>query len=114
MLILGGGRFAGELAQQIETRPDLALRVVGFLTPAAGPVATPRLGDYGDVGDVVRWLRPDRIVVAMPDRRGNLPVSDLLSCRFRGIEVEEGTHDLRAPHGAAGGGVAVAQRARVR
>jgi sugar transferase (PEP-CTERM system associated) len=91
VLILGGGRFAGELARQIETRPDLALRVVGCLTPASGPVAAPRLGDYGDVGEVVRRLRPNRIVVAMPDRRGNLPVSDLLSCRFRGIEIEEGT-----------------------
>ena len=91
VLILGGGRFASELAQQIETRPDLALRVVGFLTPGSGPDAAPRLGNYGDVGDVVRRLRPDRIVVAMPDRRGNLPVSDLLSCRFRGIKVEEGT-----------------------
>ena len=68
VLILGGGQFAGELAQQIETRPDLALRVVGFLSPASGPMAAPRLGDYGDVGDVVRRLRPDRIVVAMPDR----------------------------------------------
>jgi FlaA1/EpsC-like NDP-sugar epimerase len=91
VLILGGGRFAGELARQIETRPDLALRVVGCLTPTAGPLATPRVGGYGDVGEVVRRLRPDRIVVAMPDRRGNLPVSDLLSCRFRGIEIEEGT-----------------------
>ena len=27
----------------------------------------------------------------MPDRRGNLPVSELLACRFRGIPVEEGT-----------------------
>ena len=92
VLILGGGQFAGEVAQQIETRPDLALRVVGFLSPASGAMAAPRLGDYGDVGDVVRRLRPDRIVVAMPDRRGNLPVSDLLSCRFRGIAIEEGTH----------------------
>jgi FlaA1/EpsC-like NDP-sugar epimerase len=91
VLIFGGGRFAGEVARQIETRPDLALRVVGCLTPAAGPLATPRLGGYGDVGEVVRRLRPDRIVVAMPDRRGNLPVSDLPSCRFRGIEIEEGT-----------------------
>jgi exopolysaccharide biosynthesis polyprenyl glycosylphosphotransferase len=66
--------------------------VVGFLSPASAPMAAPRLGDYGDVGDVVRRLRPDRIVVAMPDRRGNLPVSDLLSCRFRGIAIEEGTH----------------------
>src|SRR5256886_1981591 len=31
------------------------------------------------------------IIVAMPDRRGNLPVSALLSCRFRGVRVEEGT-----------------------
>src|SRR4029453_15807142 len=38
VLILGGGQFAGELAQQIETRPDLALRVVGFLSPASGPM----------------------------------------------------------------------------
>jgi hypothetical protein len=29
VLIFGGGRFAGEVARQIETRPDLALRAVG-------------------------------------------------------------------------------------
>ena len=91
VLILGGGRFAGELARQIQTRPDLALHVVGCLTPTSATEAEPRLGDYGDVRAVVRRMRPDRIVVAMPDRRGNLPVSDLLACRFRGIEIEEGT-----------------------
>jgi hypothetical protein len=37
VLIIGGGRFAGELAERIETRPALALRVVGFLTPVSGP-----------------------------------------------------------------------------
>jgi sugar transferase (PEP-CTERM system associated) len=90
VLILGGGPLAAELARHIRTRPDLALRLVGVLTPGAeaGP---PRLGSYGDVADVVRRHRPDRIVVAMPDRRGNLPVSELLACRFRGITIEEGT-----------------------
>jgi exopolysaccharide biosynthesis polyprenyl glycosylphosphotransferase len=39
----------------------------------------------------VTRCRPDRIVVAMPDRRGRLPVADLLACRFRGIVIEEGT-----------------------
>jgi exopolysaccharide biosynthesis polyprenyl glycosylphosphotransferase len=38
----------------------------------------------------VRRYRPDRIVVAMPDRRGNLPVAALLACRVRGVAVEEG------------------------
>jgi sugar transferase (PEP-CTERM system associated) len=91
VLLLGGGALAVELARQIRTRPDLALRLVGVLNPAGTDSEAERLGDYGDVSDVVRRVRPDRIVVAMPDRRGNLPVSDLLACRFRGVTVEEGT-----------------------
>jgi exopolysaccharide biosynthesis polyprenyl glycosylphosphotransferase len=90
VLILGGGPLAVELAHHIRTRPDLALRLVGVVAP--GPEPDPRrLGGYGDVGDVVRRQRPDRIVVAMPDRRGTLPLTELLACRVRGVEVEEGT-----------------------
>ncbi len=92
VVIMGGGRLAAELAEQIATRPDLAMRVAGVLTPEGDAVAgVQRLGAYGDVPDVVLRARPDRIIVAMPDRRGNLPVSALLSCRFRGVRVEEGT-----------------------
>jgi len=81
-----------ELARQIRTRPDLALRLVGAVGPPGSPVAGPHLGDYSAVVDVVRRHRPDRIIIAMPDRRGTLPVSDLLACRIRGITIEEGTH----------------------
>jgi exopolysaccharide biosynthesis polyprenyl glycosylphosphotransferase len=91
VLLLGGGPLAAELALQARTRPDLALRIVGRLGPAAPDGGAPRLGDYGDVTDAVGHHRPDRIIVAMPDRRGNLPVTALLACRFRGITVEEGT-----------------------
>jgi exopolysaccharide biosynthesis polyprenyl glycosylphosphotransferase len=92
VLILGGGTLAAEIGRQIQTRSDLALTCVGFLgegAPAA-PVG-PRLGGYADVATAVAQSRPDRIVVAMPDRRGHLPVTDLLACRFRGIVIEEGT-----------------------
>jgi exopolysaccharide biosynthesis polyprenyl glycosylphosphotransferase len=92
VLIMGGGRLAADLAGQILTRPDLAMRVAGVLTADGDAVASARrLGGYGDVADVVLRERPDRIIVAMPDRRGNLPVSALLACRFRGVRVEEGT-----------------------
>ena len=92
VLIMGGGRLAADLAGQILTRPDLAMRVTGVLTADGDAVASARrLGGYGDVADVVLCERPDRIIVAMPDRRGNLPVSALLACRFRGVRVEEGT-----------------------
>jgi sugar transferase (PEP-CTERM system associated) len=94
VLILGDGALAGELARQIRTRNDLALRLVGVLAlPGDGPASgDPRLaGTYEDVGDIVRRHRPDRIVVAMPDRRGRLPVSQLLACRVRGVRIDEGT-----------------------
>jgi exopolysaccharide biosynthesis polyprenyl glycosylphosphotransferase len=98
VVLLGAGGLARELAGQVEGRADLAMRVVGALCPegdqpapegAAPPL--PRLGGYGDIGEVVHRHRPDRIIVAMPDRRGNLPVSELLACRFRGVRIEDGT-----------------------
>jgi exopolysaccharide biosynthesis polyprenyl glycosylphosphotransferase len=91
VLMLGGGPLAAELEHHIRTRPDLAFRLVGTVGPPGGGLAAPHLGDYTDIGNVIRQYRPDRIVIAMPDRRGRLPVSDLLACRFRGITVEEGT-----------------------
>ena len=93
VLILGDSALAAELARQIRTRNDLALRLIGVLAmPGDGTVTGgPRLGTCEDVGDIVRRHRPDRIVVAMPDRRGRLPVSQLLACRVRGVRIDEGT-----------------------
>jgi exopolysaccharide biosynthesis polyprenyl glycosylphosphotransferase len=92
VLVLGGGSLAAELDHQIRTRPDLALTCVGFLgDDQAASMTGPRLGAYHDVARVVSEARPDRIIVAMPDRRGHLPVAELLACRFRGIVIEEGT-----------------------
>ena len=91
VLLLGGGPLAADLASQIRARPDLALRLVGTLGPPGDEPAGPRLGDYDAIVDVVRRYRPERIIIAMPDRRGNLPVSDLLACRIRGVTIEDGT-----------------------
>jgi sugar transferase (PEP-CTERM system associated) len=91
VLVLGGGTLAAEIGRQIRTRPDLALTCVGFLGEDDTAMAGPRLGTFRDVAQVIERCRPDRIIVAMADRRGHLPVSDLLACRVRGIAIEEGT-----------------------
>jgi exopolysaccharide biosynthesis polyprenyl glycosylphosphotransferase len=91
VLILGGGSLAAELGRQIRTRPDLALTCVGVLGEDEAAVAGPRIGTYRDVVDAVARYRPNRIIVAMPDRGGDVPIADLLACRVRGIVVEEGT-----------------------
>jgi FlaA1/EpsC-like NDP-sugar epimerase len=93
VLIVGDSGLGIDLARQIRSRPDLAMRVVGFVAePTDRPVVggAPRLGGLADLGDLVYRERPDHIIVALGDRRGRLPVTDLLACRFRGIRVEEG------------------------
>ena len=93
VVVMGRSALAVDLAEQIRTRADVAMTLVGFVgDPTIAPQAGPHLGAYADIGEVVRRYRPNRIVVAMPDRRGNLPVADLLSCRFRGVTIEDGTH----------------------
>jgi sugar transferase (PEP-CTERM system associated) len=94
VLIVGGSALGMDLARQIRSRPDLAMRVVGFLAEPGAPATlgdAPRLGAFSDLGDLVRREHPDHIIVALADRRGSLPVTDLLACRFRGIRVEEAT-----------------------
>ncbi len=92
VVIMGDGSLARSLAEQIRTRPDLTMRLVGVLAEGGVEAADPwrRLGGYGDVAAVVRRWRPDRIIVAMPERRGMLPVTQLLAARVRGVQIEEG------------------------
>jgi exopolysaccharide biosynthesis polyprenyl glycosylphosphotransferase len=96
VLVVGGGALAADVGAHITTRPDLALRLVGFVSGEGegGRLPAPRLGGYADVDDVVRRYRPDRIVVAMPDRRGRLPLRHLLACRVRGVPIEDAVQVL--------------------
>jgi sugar transferase (PEP-CTERM system associated) len=91
-LIVGNGELAHELARLVRTRRDLGLQLVGMLArdrsqvdPAAGVVGT-----YRDLFDLVTRENIRVVLVAYPDRRGTLPVEQLLEVKFRGVDVEEG------------------------
>jgi sugar transferase (PEP-CTERM system associated) len=91
-LIVGNGELARELMKMVSTRPDLGLDLVGMLArdradvdPGAGVIGT-----YRDLFDLVTSESIQVVLVAYPDRRGTLPVEQLLEVKFRGVEVEEG------------------------
>jgi sugar transferase (PEP-CTERM system associated) len=48
------------------------------------------IGDYSQISSICRNAQVDRIVVALDERRGKLPVDQLLDCRLKGVRVEEG------------------------
>jgi sugar transferase (PEP-CTERM system associated) len=99
---LGEGSLAKSLLHEIEMRPELGIRVAGRAEMRAG---VQHLGDR-EMGEKPMTLaqaslsrelaagRPvrgiDRIVVAMEERRGNLPVDLLLSLKNRGVQVQDG------------------------
>jgi sugar transferase (PEP-CTERM system associated) len=95
-LIVGNGELARELCALVRSRPDLGLQLVGMLArdraqvrcedPAEGGV----VGTYRDLCDVVAREHIQVVLVAYPDRRGTLPVEQLLEVKFRGVEVQEG------------------------
>jgi sugar transferase (PEP-CTERM system associated) len=91
-IVVGNGQLAIEIANMVRLRPDLGLELVGLLArdhsqvdPSKGVIAT-----YRDLCDVVAAQSIHLVLVAYPDRRGTLPVEQLLEVKFRGVEVEEG------------------------
>jgi sugar transferase (PEP-CTERM system associated) len=55
------------------------------------------IGDYSQILSICKEGTVDRIIVALDERRGKLPTEQLLSCRLRGIRVDDGmafTEDL--------------------
>ena len=49
----------------------------------------PVLGKPGDLVKIVKDHKVDKVVVALQERRGTLPLRDLLDCKFNGVVVED-------------------------
>lgn len=95
LIILGTGSTAQRVAREILQRRPWSVRVLGFL--AEDPADVGRrivnptvIGTVDELPLLARRLRIGLIVVALDDRRGKLPVNDLLRCRIDGVRVEEG------------------------
>ena len=94
LLIVGTGPLARKLAKQVLDQHDFPYRIVGFIDndPAmvGRSVVNPKvIGVPGDIARLVRDEQIDRIVVGLSDRRGNLPLEELLEAKLAGVRVEE-------------------------
>jgi sugar transferase (PEP-CTERM system associated) len=96
VLILGTGRLARALATEIVRRPELGFGVCGFLddNPAllGVSIVNPRvIGLHSDLKRIISERPVKKIVVELPDRRGRLPIDDLLELKASGVSIEEAT-----------------------
>jgi exopolysaccharide biosynthesis polyprenyl glycosylphosphotransferase len=96
VLIIGGGRLADRLVAEIGARP-LRYRVAAVVDDPDLVGGAPNgllAGPLTRLGAIIGELRPDRVVIALADRRGRLPMKDLVMARVRGVAVEEGVECL--------------------
>ena len=74
---------------------DTGFKVIGFITDHSERVGEKLvnpciIGDESQILDIATRERVDRIIVALEERRGKFPDTQLLECKMRGIVVEEG------------------------
>jgi sugar transferase (PEP-CTERM system associated) len=94
LLIVGTGPAARRVARLILDQHEYPYELVGFIDedPAmvGRSVVNPRvLGTPADIERIVREYGVGRIVVGLADRRGRLPIDELLSAKLAGVRVED-------------------------
>lgn len=95
VLILGVEQDAVSIAREMLTRREAGYDVIGFVGDDPAQIGKSLInpcvvGVMSDLEGVVNRYRPDRIVIAMPDRRGRLPLDLLLKLKVRdGVTVDE-------------------------
>jgi sugar transferase (PEP-CTERM system associated) len=48
------------------------------------------IGEFKQISSICETCQIDRVIVALDERRGSLPVDELLKCRLKGIHVDDG------------------------
>lgn len=94
VLVLGAGPLARRVIHEIESRPNFRYAVVGVVDDGsgteAGDLPYPVLGPLERLDKIIDDVKPDRLIVALTERRGRMPLGQLLECGARGILVEDG------------------------
>ena len=95
ILIFGTDEEAKRLAREILCRKHLGYEIKGFVGPNPPSYGMSienlhMLGTAEDLQTIVQRESIDKVVVALLDRRGKLPMETLLTCKLQGVEVEEG------------------------
>jgi sugar transferase (PEP-CTERM system associated) len=96
LLVLGTSNLAREAVREILRHPELGINVVGFLDDnpelVGVSIVNPKvIGLYQDLPQLVADGKIDHIVVGLKDRRGKLPIKELLDFKTRGVAIEDAT-----------------------
>jgi sugar transferase (PEP-CTERM system associated) len=89
--VLGAGERAKWLVETMRSQPELGMEVVGW-AGAIGNGSMTREALGASFMDQIRKREVDRVIVALENRRGTMPVRELLELRLSGgVKIEDAT-----------------------
>jgi sugar transferase (PEP-CTERM system associated) len=92
VLLLGTGTMARTVCEEIRAQHEYAYQVVGAVGDQpedANGFDWPILGKSSDLPRILALHHVERIIVGMTDRRGSLPIAELLQAKLAGVRVED-------------------------
>ena len=94
MLIIGTGPTGITLAKDLISRPEMQLKVVGFLDEKGEDIGKSLvnpgiIGGVADLESIVQRENIGHVVISLLERRGRMPVRELLHLKFAGVKVED-------------------------
>ncbi len=93
ILILGTGNLAKNIAEK--ALGDSGFKVIGFTAAEPDRVGESLvnpgiIGTHSEIDRLCDRYKVNRVIVANEERRGKLPLEQLMECKTKGIKIEEG------------------------
>jgi sugar transferase (PEP-CTERM system associated) len=94
VLVLGTGEAGISLVRELLVRPQLNMKVIGFLDEKGENIGKSLvnpcvIGAATELADIVRSQGVSRVVLSLNERRGSTPLQQLLRLKFSGVQVED-------------------------
>ncbi len=95
-VIVGQGNAVDRLLHELEKNSDCGYKISGIIYPPN--TSRPDTSDSGhkiffgfnDILEKTRKLETEEIIVAMDEKRGLLPIEELLKCKMQGLHIIDG------------------------
>jgi sugar transferase (PEP-CTERM system associated) len=87
--VLGTGERAQRVVLGLRQNPELGVEIASWTGKMEGAVTRDSVAAH--LMEVVHKQKVHRVIVAMPDRRGTIPMQELLDLRMQGVKIEEAT-----------------------
>ncbi|WP_321371001.1 TIGR03013 family XrtA/PEP-CTERM system glycosyltransferase [uncultured Desulfuromusa sp.] len=93
ILIVGAGELAQSISEIVPEDHNIHSYVRFIACTKRKPVVDPKLivGNMEQINELVHDYRPQKLIIALNERRGNLPLSKLMQSKLRGVEILDAT-----------------------